>query len=297
MGGHTFEIPLQRIRDAITDAAGVTLYLLRTDLNHPHISGNKLFKLKYNIEEASRLHKSTLVTFGGAYSNHIAATAAAGKEYGFQTIGIIRGERPRVLNDVLQFAEKQGMQLQYITREQYRLKEEPGFMAAYFSQLNNSAAQQLNNYYLLPEGGANMPGVKGCTEITAHIPVPFDLICCACGTGTTLAGIVLSLKERQQALGFQVLKGERYIYKEVQRWLQELEATQGNWDVNEDYHFGGYAKQAPELPAFIQWFEQRHAVPLDAVYTGKMMYGIYEEMKKRNVEGKTIVAVHTGGFR
>lgn len=294
MDAPPFEIPLQRIRDEITDAAGVTLYILRTDLNHPHISGNKLFKLKYNLQEAKSQEKDTIITFGGAYSNHIAATAAAGKEYGFRTIGIIRGERPKVLNEVLAFAERQGMELQYVSREAYRLKDDLDFIPKYLAQLNS--AQTISNYYIIPEGGANALGVKGCIEITAHIPVPFDLICCACGTGTTLAGIILSLKEGQKALGFQVLKGKRYIYGEVKEWLDAFESAQNDWDVNEEYHFGGYAKSSGELKDFIGWFEAKHKVPLDEVYVGKMMYGVYEEMRSGVLEGKVVVVVHTGGW-
>src|SRR3954464_9868720 len=172
-------IPLQQITDPITNAKGVKLYVLRTDLNHPHISGNKLYKLKYNLEAACRANKNCLLTFGGAYSNHIAAVAAAGKNYGFKTIGIIRGEKCDVLNPILQFASDQGMELEYVSRDLYRQKE---LLFQYAQQKYGEAV------FIIPEGGSNELGVLGCQEIIKHIPIHFDHICCACGTGTTLTG-------------------------------------------------------------------------------------------------------------
>lgn len=290
MQDHSNHIPLQEISDEITCRSGVKLYMLRADLNHPQISGNKLFKLKYNLEEARKNGMDSILTFGGAFSNHIAATAAAGKEYGFRTIGIIRGDKTEELNPTLRFAEEQGMELHFVDREQYRQKNDPDFL--------NSLRQRFSDPFIIPEGGANVPGIKGCMEITGRIPVSFDKICCPCGTGTTLAGIILSLKSGQEAIGFQVLKGEGYIKAEVQRWLKEFESTANNWSTNEEYHFGAYAKVKPELLHFIEQFEKTHNIPLDFVYTGKMMYGIYDLLQKGYFKtGETIVAVHTGGLQ
>jgi 1-aminocyclopropane-1-carboxylate deaminase len=285
------DIPLQQIDDSITSKYGVKLYMLRTDLNHPFISGNKLFKLKYNLEEAKKQNKDTILTFGGAFSNHIAATAAAGKEYGFKTIGIIRGDKSEILNPTLEFASKQGMQLYYISREEYRNKHTADFI--------NSLNEKFSNFYLIPEGGANILGIKGCIEITDLIDVPFDVVISPCGTGTTLAGIILSLKKNQKAIGFQVLKGENYIRNEVENWIRQYgEAEKSDWEINENYHFGGYAKRTEELIRFVETFERENGIPLDFIYTGKMTFGIYDMIKKGHFKrGETIVAIHTGGLQ
>ncbi|MCW3104465.1 MAG: hypothetical protein JWO09_2905 [Bacteroidetes bacterium] len=293
MPDYSVDIPLQPLIDEITRKYGINLYLLRADLNHPEISGNKLFKLRYNLEEVKRQRKKGILTFGGAFSNHIAATAAAGKEQGFSTFGIIRGEQTAELNSTLAFAQRQGMQLHFVSREAYRRKDDPGFLEA----LNISSFDP-SGFYIIPEGGANTLGVKGCMEIRDHIHIPFDHICCACGTGTTIAGIILSLTEHEKALGFQVLKGEGYMHAEVQRWLKAFEHTKQNWSIVEDYHFGGYAKLKPELLSFIERFESTHNIPLDFIYTAKMMYGIYDLIQKGYFKsGETVIAVHTGGVQ
>ena len=282
-------IPLQKITDSITSGKGVHLYVLRTDLNHPHISGNKLYKLKYNLQAAHRANKGTLLTFGGAFSNHIAAVAAAGKTYGFKTIGIIRGESCALLNPTLQFATDQGMQLEYVSRELYRQKEE---LVKYVKQKYGGTV------FLIPEGGSNELGIWGCKEIISHIPVNFDHVCCACGTGATLTGIILSLKNVQQALGFQVLKAPGYIRQEVTRHLEMAGQLKQNWCILDNYHFDGYAKIKTELMTFIEKFENSHRIPLDPVYTGKMMFGLYDLIQKDYFsKGATIVAIHTGGLQ
>lgn len=289
-------IPLQVISDPITQKHGIHLYVLRTDLNHRDISGNKLFKLKYNLQEAIKYDKKTLLTFGGAFSNHIAATAAAGKEYGFETIGIIRGEEYAELNPTLKLASDHGMQLHYVSRTLYQNKKELSeYVARHFPE---------DQIYLIPEGGSNELGVLGCKEIINHIAIDFDHVCTACGTGATMAGIVLSLKNDQQAIGFQVLKAENYIKNEVEGWLGKLAdnletlTNKNNWQINEDYHFGGYAKVKPELNDFMKWFQKENKIPLDPIYTGKMMFGIYDLIKKKYFKkGKTIVAIHTGGLQ
>jgi 1-aminocyclopropane-1-carboxylate deaminase len=301
-------IPLQAINDAVTKSHGIRLFILRADLNHPHISGNKLFKLKYNLLEAEKKGIKTLLTFGGAFSNHISATAAAGKEYGFKTIGIIRGEAYPELNPTLQFAVECGMELHYVSRILYRNKKE------LYDHVNQQFSQE--TFYLIPEGGSNELGVLGCKEITEFLNTDFDYVCSPCGTGATIAGIILSLKGKQKAIGFQILKAEGYIKDEVEEWLREktigakadgivgfekdtdFEITHNNWIIDENYHFGGYAKNRSELTGFINWFEQTNHVPLDFIYTGKMMFGIYDLLGKGFFKkGETIVAVHTGGLQ
>jgi 1-aminocyclopropane-1-carboxylate deaminase len=281
-------IPFQSITDKVTAAHEIQLSILRTDLNHVHISGNKLFKLNYNLQAAQQLNCDTILTFGGAYSNHIAATAAAGKEVGFKTIGIIRGDIHEQLNPTLQLATQCGMELHYVSRALYQDK------VALMDYINGLFAGR--NYYLIPEGGANELGVRGCMDITTFITSDFDFITTPCGTGTTLAGIILSLKANQQALGFQVLKAEGYIKTEVEKWTQNQYAV--TWNINEDYHFGGYAKRKKSLIQFVDWFQHTHTIPLDYVYTGKMMFGIYDLIQKGFFKkGTRIVAVHTGGLQ
>lgn len=290
-------IPLQKVHSDFITSKGLELFVYRLDLNHPHISGNKLYKLKYNLEEAKKQSKKTLLTFGGAFSNHIAATAAAGKEHNFNTIGIIRGEEPAELNSTLKFAKECGMKLHFVSRTLYQNKEE----------LNKYVSEKFSekNYYSIPEGGSNELGIIGCKEITSNIPIDFDIVCCPCGTGSTITGITLSLKEHQSAIGFQILKGENYIKREVENWLSHFnsnlpagQARNNNWEINEEFHFGGYAKLKPELLNFMLEFEKENAIPLDYIYTGKMMFGIMELIKREKFQkGTKIIAIHTGGLQ
>ncbi len=284
-------IPLQKITDPTISSSGVNLYVLRLDKTHPHISGNKWYKLKYNMEEVKRQKAEVVLTFGGAYSNHIAATAAAGKEYGIKTIGIIRGEElDENKNPTLRFAKECGMQLRFVSREEYRkIKIDPA----------NYPIAQSPNYYIIPEGGTNAPAIKGCTKIASLIDIPFDYVCCACGTGGTLAGITISLKEKQQAIGFSVLKAPGYHKEEIIKWLAHFHIyTSANLHIEENYHFGGYGKHTPELLKFISDFEDQNGIPLDQVYTGKMMFGVYDLIRKNYFpKDSTVIAIHTGGLQ
>ena len=279
------EAPLQLIEDEITERAGVIFYIKREDLTHEHISGNKWRKLKYNLRRAKELNYSTLLTFGGAYSNHISATAYAAKKNGFNSIGIIRGEKYEDLNPTLSFAKENGMELHYISREDYRKKDSHDFI--------ENLQKSFGPFYLIPEGGANEPGVKGCEEIVDDIEIKFDYICCACGTGTTMAGIIRKLKS-QKAIGFSALKGGEFLESEIEKYTPKTE----NWTINTDYHFGGYAKTTTELTNFITNFEKVHHIHLEPIYTGKMIYGIYDLMQKGFFKkGETIIAIHTGGLQ
>lgn len=285
------DTPLQKINDPIISGWGINLFMFRLDLNHPTISGNKWFKLKYNLEEARKLNKTTLLTFGGAFSNHLAATAAAGKEFGFNTIGIIRGDEHSALNPTLKFSSDNGMVLRYISREAYRDKYEISFI--------DSLREEFGDFYLLPEGGSNDLAIKGCMEILKNENVGnFDYVCVSCGTGATLAGLILSLNTRQQAIGFSSLKGGEFLENEVNKYVNPSCKTINNWHINHDYHFGRYAKVTNELIHFVKLFEQQNQIPLDYIYTGKMMFGIYDLIKKGNfLMGETIIAIHTGGLQ
>ena len=301
---------LQKIDDPAISASGVNLFILRLDQIHPHISGNKWYKLKYNMEEVRRQRAEGIITFGGAYSNHIAATAAAGKEFGIKTIGIIRGDelaspserspsdRPspkereeQPLNPTLRFAKDCGMQLHFVPRQEYQKKEA--------SPLIHSIIKSFNNWYLLPEGGTNELAIKGCAEILSLIDIPFDFVCCPVGTGGTLTGIISSLTKNQQALGFSVLKAADHPEKDIRAWLLNQHiSTSANWHISHEYHFGGYGKYTPELLKFIDAFEKQTSIPLDQVYTSKMMFGIYDLIEKKHFpKNSTVIAIHTGGLQ
>ncbi len=272
----------------ITFPQGIQLHLKRTDLIHPKISGNKFHKLKYNLIEAKEQGVTTLLTFGGAYSNHIAATAAAGHEYGFQTIGIIRGEElaDKIQdNPTLRQAQTLGMQLHFISRSDYRRKADADFI----EQLNS----KFGSFYLIPEGGTNNLAVKGCEEIlNEQDKQDFDYICCAVGTGGTIAGIINSSSDTQKILGFPALKGD-FLFDEIRQWT-----TRSNWDLCLDYHFGGYAKTTPELLQFIQNFQQQTDIEIEPIYTGKMLFGIFDLIERGYFPANSkILAIHTGGLQ
>lgn len=279
--------PVQEIHDPVLDKAGVRLLLKREDLNHPYISGNKWWKLKYNLEEAKNQNKKMLLTFGGAYSNHIFATAAAARELGLQSIGVIRGEETLPLNHTLSFATSVGMKLHYVSREQYRKKTELDFI----DQLH----QQVGDFYLIPEGGTNKLAIEGSKEFAKTLGNDFDYVCCSVGTGGTLAGIINALPVDKNVLGFSSLKGGEFLKAEVGQWL---ERESDNWSIISDYHFGGYGKTTSALEEFKTDFERKTNIPLDPVYTTKMMAGIIDLVRKGFFKsGNTVLAIHTGGLQ
>lgn len=291
----TFEFsPIQEIKSPLLTIRGIRLLIKRDDLLHPKISGNKWRKLKYNLVSFHQSNAAQLLTFGGAFSNHIAAVAAAGKAYKIPTIGVIRGEKIEPLNPTLSFATACGMQLKFVSRTAYRQKNDSGFL--------ENLRQELGNFYAIPEGGSNVLAVKGCMEIIAEIEEQLDALpdycCVCCGTGGTMAGMVAGLKGGSQMLGFAALKGD-FLAKEVAELLAKAkQPTFKNWHINNDFHFGGYAKWKPELVAFINDFKQTHGLALDPIYTGKMLYGILDLVKQGYFkQGATILAVHTGGLQ
>ncbi len=287
-------IPLIEVFDELIQQKGSRLFILKEDLIHPEISGNKWRKLKYNIQEAKKLGLNTLLTFGGAYSNHIAATAAAGKYFGLNTIGVIRGEEILPLNPTLELAAKNGMGLKYVSREAYKEKNTAKF--------NEQLVDEFVEFYHVPEGGSNALAVKGCAEIIQNVTIDFDVICCACGTGGTIAGIIASTKK--QVLGFPALKGGDFLKSDIENLLrayalnEQVNIENNNWSLNLDYHFGGYAKIDEVLVEFVQQFKTKHNIQLDLIYTGKMLFGIYHLLQNSNqLDNKTIIAIHTGGIQ
>lgn len=290
--------PLQRLQSPFLEQANIQLYVKRDDLIHPQFGGNKWRKLKYNLEYAKENQIDTLLTFGGAWSNHIYATAAAGKHFGFNTIGLIRGEQHTPLNATLSFARDCGMQLHYIDRKEYRQKDEADFL--------DKIKQRFGDVYILPEGGSNALAIKGCAEtieeISSEMEVPFDIICCASGTGATLAGLVSAISPRQTAIGFSSLKGGEFLNREVENFLNSANTGSNlaakNWHIETDYHFGGYAKINDALIQFMSDFHTQYGFALDAVYTGKMFYGLFELIKSKAFKpGTTIIAIHSGGLQ
>jgi len=259
----------------------------REDLIHPFVSGNKFRKLKYNLLQAKTENQSTLLTFGGAYSNHIAAVAYAGKENGFQTIGVIRGDELAdkiASNPTLKFAQECGMQFEFISREAYRLKSE----AAFLEQLKH----KFESFYLIPEGGTNDFAVKGCEEILTQEDGIFDYVACSIGTGGTISGIINSALPHQKILGFPALKGD-FLQDEIRNFVRN-----DNWELILDYHFGGYGKVNSDLVDFINRFLEKTKIPLDPVYTGKMVFGIVDLIEKNYFpENATILMIHTGGLQ
>ncbi|MFV5385504.1 1-aminocyclopropane-1-carboxylate deaminase/D-cysteine desulfhydrase [Acinetobacter junii] len=265
----------------------VQLTVKRLDLIHPQISGNKFFKLKYNLLEAKQQNLNQVLTFGGAYSNHIAATAYAAHYFGFQSIGIIRGEElvKQALNSTLQTAQDFGMQLHFVSRAEYRLRHE----LEYLQQLK----QRYPNTWIIPEGGTNQLAIQGTKEIlSADDRENYDVICCAVGTGGTIAGIIESCSAQQHILGFSALKGD-FLKYDIQQWTNKT-----NWSLTDEYCCGGYAKTNSELLQFMQQFEQQYAVPLEQVYTAKMMMGLFDLIQQGNFPVNTrILAIHTGGLQ
>lgn len=271
---------------------GLSLTVKREDLLHPYISGNKFRKLKYNLEEAKRKGYSTLLTFGGAYSNHISAFSYAGKLKGFKTIGIIRGDElaqdmDKVLmeNPTLRFAHSNGMKFKFVSRSAYREKENPEFHEALISEFGN--------FYQVPEGGTNALAVKGCEEILTAEDESYDYICVSVGTGGTISGLINSAGKEQRIMGFQSLKGD-FLEDLIRKNVRE----EKRWKLIKEYHFGGYAKINEKLISFINDFYQQTTIPLDPVYTGKMMYGIMDLVKKDLFKSNSsILAIHTGGLQ
>jgi 1-aminocyclopropane-1-carboxylate deaminase len=284
-------IPLQVIENELTQLHKIKLYLLRLDTIDFYVGGNKLFKLKYNIEEVKKQKLTKVLTFGGVWSNHLAATAKACEENNLELICVVRGEEPVVYVDTLNYCKRMKAHLHFVSRADYRNRTDPDFI--------KELEQKFGNFYLLPEGGSNTLAIKGCKEILDFIPIDFNYICTPVGSGATLAGIATGIKQHQQALGFSVLKGAEYLGDEVHKLMINAGNTQhAVYNINHNYHFGGYAKTTPALLSFKKDFESTCQIPLDYVYTVKMMFGIFDLIQKKSFkEGSTLVALHTGGLQ
>lgn len=280
--------PVEFLADPRLRAKGVQVWLKRDDLIHPSVPGNKWRKLKHNLRQAIADDQDLILTFGGAYSNHIRATAAAANACGLSTIGIIRGEEHLPLNPSLAFAVDQGMRLDYMDRVTYRRKADPSVI--------DGLRQEYGDFYLLPEGGTNELAVIGCSEILSELNADFDVVCCPCGTGGTFAGIAASLSVSQYAIGFSALKGGTFLENDVTALHQRtFGKTFANWRIECDYHFGGFARRNAELEQFITEFKYMHGLDLDWVYVAKMMIGLYSLVEQGNIpRGSRVLAIITG---
>jgi len=280
--------PLEQLTSNFLTKNDVQLFVKRDDLVHPMISGNKWRKLKHNIAAAKQQGKKQLITFGGAFSNHLIATAAAGKLLGFKTIGIVRGEEPKKWSETLNDCKAEGMQLKFISRSDYSLKNQTKFL----EQLEREYGES----FIIPEGGANDLGSKGCKEIIQEIEVPFDFVCCSAGTGTTAAGI-LSMLSHQNLLAFSALKGGGFLNQEILSYADNQQKSD-QLQVLENYHFGGYAKVTEELIDFVNEFYRSYHLKLDLVYTAKLFFGVFDLIQRNCFpKGSLIVLIHSGGLQ
>ncbi|MCC8423852.1 1-aminocyclopropane-1-carboxylate deaminase/D-cysteine desulfhydrase [Mucilaginibacter sp. UR6-11] len=276
--------PVHQIKNKLFDERGLSVYIKRDDLIHPVISGNKWRKLKYLLKKAQFQNKTHLVTFGGAYSNHLLATAAAAARFGFKASGIVRGEG--ITNDTLFMCRLHGMNLIFTDRDSYR--EKPGLFNKYFGDDDQA--------FFIDEGGASPEAARGCSELVDELTVHYDHIFCASGTGTMAAGIANGLTQHKlstQLNTIPVFKNGSFIAHEIDRLL----TAPANYRLHTDYHFGGYGKVNDDLIAFIKQFIAQTGILIDPVYTGKMLYAVYDLAGKDYFKpGSKILAVHSGGI-
>ncbi len=285
--------PVTQIKNNLLDEKQIQLFIKRDELIHPVIQGNKWRKLKYNLIAAQEKNKHTLLSFGGAYSNHLHALAAVGKQLNFKTIGIIRGQAPKTLNPCLQDMLDWGMQLKFIKRIDYKQKHTAQFI--------ENLKLEFNDFYLIPEGGNNAAGRKGCAELLEELHDEYDTICCEVGSGTMLSSLIQgNICTQTSYLGFAVMKNPQ-----LDEDIHNILATSKNkhklstqWKINHHYHFGGFAKTTNELNTFIESFKQQHNIQLEPVYSGKMLWGILDLIKQDHFKpGSRILAIHGGGLQ
>lgn len=281
---------LDKIDEPFIQAQGIELWLKRDDLLHAVISGNKWRKLKYILNHALSVDTQKIISMGGAYSNHLHALAYVGKALGIKTHGIIRGERPEVLNPTLSDLIAWGMTIEFVSRSDYRQLRN-------YKQYNALPGIQTDEYWL-PEGGAMELALQGVAELVDELAMGYDVICAPCGTATTLSGLINAIPDDKQVIGFAALKGAGFLSTDVQQILENKSVHNKDWFISLDYHFGGFAKVSPALLDFVSNFEQTHSIKLEPIYTGKMLYGVYALIKQGFFKsGQRIIAVHTGGLQ
>ncbi len=282
--------PVTQIKSALLEQKHIELFIKRDELIHPIIQGNKCRKLKYNLINAQQQNQHTLLSFGGAYSNHLHALAKAAQIANFKTIGIVRGEATFPLNPCLQDCQDWGMQLEFISRAEYRDKHTPEFIL--------KLRRRYGDFYHIPEGANNAAGRQGCAEILDELESHYDVISCEVGSGAMLSALIENnLDLDTQYLGFAVLKN-RQLNQDIKQQLKSIKAADTKWSINHDYHFGGFARSMPELIQFIKDFKREHGILLEPVYSAKMLYGIFNLIKQNHFEKHTrICAIHGGGLQ
>ncbi|UTW67188.1 1-aminocyclopropane-1-carboxylate deaminase/D-cysteine desulfhydrase [bacterium SCSIO 12643] len=280
---------VQKLEDTLFDGKDVQVFMLRDDLLHPGISGNKWRKLKYNLLDSAEKGIYKIVTVGGPYSNHIAAVAEAGKLFGFDTIGLIRGYESYRSNSTLSRAEELGMEIRFFSKSDYN-----DINQDYFNKLRKEEGE----FVFVPMGGGNLLGMRGSKEIVSEIPKETTHITVACGTGSTMAGIVAGTEENQKVIGFPAMKGGDFMVDEVNKFLRDAGVNMQNYNVETRYHFGGFAKMDVQLADFLKAFYEKHGFVLDGIYNGKMMFGLYKMITQDYFpKGSVITAIHTGGVQ
>jgi 1-aminocyclopropane-1-carboxylate deaminase len=299
-------VPLQQLSDPILQQHDIDLRVLRLDLADPALGGNKWFKLRENLRQARLNGHDSLLSFGGAWSNHLYALAEVGHRYGLRTIAILRGEIPPVLNPTLSFARERGMQLVPTTRSDYRRRHE----SAFIEQLQ----AQYGPAWLIPEGGCNLQGMRGCQALAELLVHRLgdgvnQHIALACGTATTMAGLLAGLWQCCQSgeladmpvvRGYAVLKGADFLLRDLSHGLAQLGAgiSESAYSMNLHSHCGGYARANAGLLEFIDWFETTHQIPVEPVYTGKLMAGLYQDIRQGIFRaGSRITVLHSGGLQ
>jgi 1-aminocyclopropane-1-carboxylate deaminase len=282
------------------------VYVHRDDEISPLYSGNKFYKLYYNLKHALAQNADAIVSFGGNYSNHLYSLAAMGQELGIQTVGIVRGYQSAPLSPTLKDAQSFGMKLHFLDKKDYRFKD--------ISKILPILKQDYKNLYLIPEGGENLAGVRGCLALGWAVDKQMsDLcgddeytVCCAVGTGSTFAGLLAASPKRAKCLGISVLKGEDTLASKVEHWLSLLGVSRpAQWSLNNQYHHGGYAKANSDLLAFMAELESLNEIKLDPVYTAKLLWAIKElainkywkVAESRSSKVTNIVAIHSGGVQ
>jgi 1-aminocyclopropane-1-carboxylate deaminase/D-cysteine desulfhydrase-like pyridoxal-dependent ACC family enzyme len=307
--------------DPLFEARKLKVFVFRLDLIDPHLGGNKYFKLLYNLEEAKEAGKKTLLTFGGAYSNHLRATAAAGKAFGFQTVGVVRGKElaEKPLNSVLDFCVQAGMKLHFVERQAYRQKKDSLWIEGLKKEVQARWEQSFSDLFLLPEGGSNAAALKGCAqipnliaeELQTHFQIKtLDFILTPVGTAGTAAGLFVGKAAATKIIGVSALKGGDFLYQEAIQLLKDFEKKYKTFHFQTetfkrdfslwlDYHFGGYAKKKPALMQFIEKMKTEKDLPLEATYSGKLFFAFYDTLgRAQNTfpNHSTIVLLHTGGL-
>ncbi len=285
------QVPIEPFNHPLLSQHDVSVHVKRDDLLHSVVSGNKLYKLMLNLEQFKREDKKTLITFGGAYSNHLHATAFMGKSLGIKTVAIVRGEQLIPLNPTLKDCTDWGMTLEPVSRGLYRQKQQAAEIQAIIDKYPCP--------YVVPEGGANRLGVLGAAKMLDGVEQDnLDVVVVACGTGVTMAGIVSACAPHVKVIGMPALKAENWMADEVQGWLNTIGCGNRNWALQCRYHFGGYGKTKPELLAFMHEMEVRYNLMLDPIYTGKAFFGLMQMIEQGEIaRGSRVLFIHSGGLQ